>query len=106
MLLDELLPFQPITSGVQLQLQVTPKAATTRIGKIILDSNGINVLKVYVTAVPESGKANAAVIKLLAKSWNLPKTDFKIVRGMTDRRKLINIKGESDWLMKYLKSYV
>ena len=106
MLLDELLPLQPTNDGVQLNVQVTPKAAANKIGKVITDAKGVNILKVYVTAAPEDGKANAAVIKLLAKTWKLTKSDFEIIRGLTDRRKVIHIHGDSDWLMKYLKVYV
>ena len=51
-----------------------------------------------VTAVAEDGKANAAVVKLLAKAWKLPKTSISLVSGATGRRKLLQIAGDPDVL--------
>ena len=39
----------------------------------------ISVLRVAVTAVPEGGKANAALIKLLAKRWRMAQRDLEVV---------------------------
>jgi uncharacterized protein YggU (UPF0235/DUF167 family) len=47
-----------------------------------------------VTAVPEDGKANAALLKLLAKTWKLPKTSLTIASGATSRRKVVQIAGD------------
>ena len=49
------------------------------------------VLVVWVTKVPEKGKANEAVIKLLAKHFKVAKSEVKIVRGMTGRNKVVEI---------------
>ena len=51
------------------------------------------VLKVSVTAAPERGKANDALIGLLAEALDLPKRDVRVVRGASDARKLIEITG-------------
>ncbi len=40
-------------------------------------------------APPSGGKANAALIKLLAREWRLAKSALEIVRGAKERRKLI-----------------
>ena len=68
------------------------------------DADGRSVLKVYVTAVPDNGKANEAVLKLLAKAWKLPKTTFSIVRGATHRRKVLEIVGDTVALKQQVKS--
>jgi uncharacterized protein YggU (UPF0235/DUF167 family) len=39
------------------------------------------MVRVYVTQVPESGKANLAVIKLISKEWKVPKSSFEILTG-------------------------
>jgi uncharacterized protein YggU (UPF0235/DUF167 family) len=44
-----------------------------------------------VTTVPEGGKANAAVLKLLAKALGVPKSRLAIVQGETGRDKVIEI---------------
>ncbi len=47
------------------------------------------------TVVAEKGKANAAVIKLLARTWNLPRSSLRIVSGESSPRKQILIAGIS-----------
>jgi len=53
------------------------------------------VLKVAVNAPPEDGKANAAVIALLAEAFDVAKAAVSVVAGATDRRKLVEIRGNS-----------
>lgn len=72
-------------------MRVTPKASADRVGAVVADETGAGWLQVAVTAVPEDGKANKAVIALLAKRWKLPKSTLSVVRGTTDRRKLVEI---------------
>lgn len=54
---------------------------------------GTDVLDVYVTEIPENGKANAAVIKLLAKEFKTAKSNVSIVSGLTSRIKTIVYKS-------------
>jgi len=44
---------------------------------------------VRVTAPPEGGKANDAVVKVLAKSLGLPKSAIEVTRGHSSRHKLL-----------------
>ena len=46
---------------------------------------------VSVHAPPREGKANKALIELLANYFSVPKASVKIIRGQTGRRKLIEI---------------
>lgn len=73
-----------------LRVKVTPKAKSERI-KIERDDDGNPYYKIYVTVVPEDGKANQAVINLLSKTMKIPKSSFKITHGHTGRDKLIRI---------------
>jgi len=50
-------------------------------------------LKVSVAAAPEKGRANAAVLKLLAKTMRIPRGDLSIVSGETDRDKRLLLEG-------------
>jgi uncharacterized protein YggU (UPF0235/DUF167 family) len=63
-------------------------------------------LKVAVTAAPEDGKANAAVIALLAREWGVAKSAISVVAGATDRRKLVEIRGPSQELLARLQSWL
>lgn len=84
--------FQQTEAGVQVHIRLTPKAASNRLGPIEQGVDGGEVLKAGVTTVPEGGKANQALIKLLSKSWKIPKSAFDIVQGATDRNKVLVIK--------------
>ncbi len=46
---------------------------------------------VSVHAPPQEGKANKALIELLANYFSVPKSSVRIVRGQTGRKKLIEI---------------
>lgn len=48
-------------------------------------------LRVAVTQAPEKGKANAAILKLLAKTLGVSKSQLEIVSGDTHRRKTIAV---------------
>ncbi len=86
--------------GVRLAVRLTPKASRNRIDGIAAEADGTPVLKVAVTAVPENGKANQALIALLAKSWKLAKSSFTITGGATDRRKTLFIEGDAEELRR------
>ena len=73
---------------MDLQLRVVPKAKRN---SIEIGDDGL--FKVRVTAAPERGKANDAVITLLSKLIGVPKRDIQIVRGHTARNKLVRVEG-------------
>ena len=73
-----------------LRVRVTPKAKAARMSQEIAEDGSL-YYKVYVTVVPEDGKANKAVIALLAKTLRLPKSALTITHGLTSRDKLIQI---------------
>jgi uncharacterized protein (TIGR00251 family) len=75
---------------MDLFVRVTPNAAANKITDDIKD-DGTRLLRVYVTVPPEDGKANAAVVKLLATYLNLPKSSLTIVRGETGRDKVVRV---------------
>jgi len=88
-------PFRETKEGLEVFLRVTPKASANRMQGLIEDDAGMVRLKIQVTAVPEDGKANRAVIKLLSKAWKIPKSDFTVIAGQTDRNKTLLIAGET-----------
>lgn len=66
-----------------INVRVTPRARQNK----IVESDG--VLRIYTTSAPADGDANTAVIKMLAKHLDVPKTSIKIIRGETSRDKVI-----------------
>ncbi len=73
------------TSGAQIAVRVTPKAARNR---IVVEQD---VIRIYVTTVPEGGKANAQVQKLLAEALGVAKSRLTLKRGETARDKLFEL---------------
>ncbi|AWJ88679.1 hypothetical protein Sp245p_02220 [Azospirillum baldaniorum] len=102
----EAVPFEAVADGVRLALRVTPKASRNAIAGLAATASGGTALKVTVTAVPENGKANEAVVKLLAKAWKLPKTSLTVVAGATDRNKIVHVAGDPADLMRRLTALV
>ncbi|KAA0686661.1 DUF167 family protein [Azospirillum brasilense] len=102
----EAAPFEAMADGVRLALRVTPKASRNAIAGLAATASGGTALKVTVTAVPENGKANEAVVKLLAKAWKLPKTSLTVVAGATDRNKIVHVAGDPADLMRRLTALV
>lgn len=99
-------PIAIAKDGVRVAVRLTPKASRDRVVGIAAEADGGEVLKVQVTAVPEDGKANAALIKLLSKEWRIAKTDMGIVAGATDRRKVIFVSGDADELRQRLDQWM
>jgi uncharacterized protein len=79
-------------TGVMIELRAQPRARRTAL------SCAGGALKAQVTAPAEDGKANAAVIELLAASWRLPRSAFAVARGATSRDKVFSIAGEPQLL--------
>ena len=46
-------------------------------------------LTVYLHAQPHDGEANTALIKLISKHFNIPKTSISITRGAKSRSKML-----------------
>ena len=92
--------------AVRINIRLIPKARCSGISGEALDENGTRYLKVSVTAVPAGDKANRAMIKLLAKEWQLPKSTFSIIQGTTDRRKVIEICGDMDMVQSKITAWM
>ncbi len=100
------MPFETLPVGLRVALRVVPKAARAGITGVEADAAGRAALKVRVTEAPEGGKANAAVVKLLAKAWKLPKGALEITAGAKDRRKTLLITGDGQALAARLRAWL
>ncbi len=74
-----------------IHIKLTPKASSDRVGDMRENADGQPVMQVYVTAVPEDGKANEALIRLLAKHFHVAPSRVRILRGLASRQKMIEI---------------
>ena len=90
--------------GLRLRLKVKPQARRNAIDGCVPDVDG-EALAVSVTAAPEDGKANDAVIALLAKTWGVPGSSFAVVQGATARRKLVRLAGDATKLAAIIEAW-
>lgn len=103
------LPLAPAADGVLVAVKLTPKARSAGIDGVVEEpgpDGPRSLLKLRVTAAPEGGKANAAMIALLAKAWRLPKSSFTIVAGDTSRLKRVHIAGNAQALLRTIEPHL
>lgn len=81
-------------------VRLQPKASRDEIVGIEDVPGRASHLKVRVTAAPESGKANAALEKLLAKTWRVAPSLVSVVGGGKSREKSVVISGDGPALRR------
>jgi uncharacterized protein (TIGR00251 family) len=99
-------PFRGVADGVKVAVRLTPKAAHNRVQGLVAGADGTLALKIGVTAAPERGKANDALIDLLAQSWGVAKRDLSLVAGAADRHKTLHLAGEPGALLRRLSAWL
>lgn len=72
--------------GTQIAVRVTPRASRARLE--LADG----VVRVHVTVVPEDGKANEAVRRLLARALGVAPGRLELLRGEHARDKLFRVR--------------
>ena len=96
---SEATPFKPAADGLLVRVKVTPKASRGRVAGLTRDAAGAALLSVAVSAPPEDGRANAALLRRLAKDWRLPNSAITIAAGASSRHKTLHIAGDTDRLL-------
>lgn len=91
-------PWEAADEGLRLAVRLQPGARGERVDGIERLADGRLVLKVRVAAPPEGGKANAALIKLLAKRWGLAKSGVEVAAGHSSRSKTLLLRGDPETL--------
>jgi len=80
-------------------IRLSPGARTDRLVMIAATAEGGRVLKASVTAPAEGGRANEALLQLLASAWHLPRRNLSIVAGSTSRNKAVQMAGDPQQLI-------
>lgn len=78
-------------NGITLDVRVVARASRSEIAGVY-----DGALKVRIAAPPVDGAANAELIKLLARKFNVSKSDIEIIGGETSRKKRIKIRNLSE----------
>ena len=81
--------------GARLAVRLAPRARRDRIEGLVRDSDGRIALKVAVSAPPVDGKANAALIELVAEALGVARSAVDLASGAGSRRKLLFVAGDA-----------
>jgi uncharacterized protein len=82
------------STGVTVALRAQPRAR-----RMALECGSGGILKALVTAPPEDGKANDAVIALMADAWGVSKSSIVVKTGNAARDKVLSVTGEPQVLV-------
>jgi uncharacterized protein (TIGR00251 family) len=94
---------QKIKSGVVLKVRLTPKSSRDAIEGLEA-FGGETVLKARVRALPEQGRANAALVKLIASWLELPPSRVSVTQGTKSRVKHVAIEGDASELARLIET--
>lgn len=100
-------PFRRTSDGLLLTVRLTPKSSRDRIDGVKPAANG-PAIQARVRAVPEDGRANTALVELIAAAIGVPKSAVTVASGHTSRLKSLHVAGDpgdlerrvSTWLMR------
>jgi hypothetical protein len=95
-----MVPLQSSGTGLLVPVRLTPNAAKDAVEAWRKTADGETRLAVRVRAAPEKGKANKALVALLAKQLGIPKSDVDVIRGATSRLKTVRIEAEGPALAR------
>jgi uncharacterized protein YggU (UPF0235/DUF167 family) len=72
-----------------ISVHVYPKSSCEKVEGEVTDAAGNIWLKIRLTTAPEGGKANKALLALLASHWGCARSDLEIISGETSRYKRV-----------------
>jgi uncharacterized protein YggU (UPF0235/DUF167 family) len=76
-------------------VRLTPRGGRDAIEGWSQGADGARLLKARVAVPPEDGKANHALLRLLAKRLGVPQSAVRIASGATARIKMIEVDGDA-----------
>lgn len=89
--------------GVALWVRLTPKGGRDALSGVETLADGRAVLKARVRAAPEDGRANDALVALVAEALGAPRRSVTIAAGHTARLKKLFIAGDPARLVAALE---
>ena len=98
------LPWALRGGSLALCVRLTPKAARDEIAGVDHLSDGRPVLKARVRAAPQDGEANAALIRLIARTLRIPAAAIRLESGATARVKTLHLTGDAAALAATLEA--
>jgi uncharacterized protein len=83
------IPYKKTKNGIMIEVKVEPRSSRRQITGVMCNE----VLKVKLTAPPVDGSANEQLIELISEVTGVKKSCIKIVRGLSSKRKVVEITG-------------
>lgn len=96
-------PWLISSDGILLSVRLTPRGGRDAVESVEQLADGRGVLKVRVRAAASDGEANAALVRLLAKTLGVAGRDVSLVAGATARLKRVKVTGASGMLAAALE---
>lgn len=100
------LPWSRTPTGIRLMVRLTPRGGRDALGGARADTAGRAQLLARVGSPPVEGAANAALVKLIARTLGVPKSAVTLVSGETARVKTLEIAGDPAALERVLKALI
>jgi uncharacterized protein (TIGR00251 family) len=91
---------------VRVAIRLTPNGGRDAIDGCEIGADGETYLKARVSVPPDKGRANKALIVLLAKAAGVSKTSVSFVSGDTQRKKILRIDGDPEDIISRLEAAV
>jgi uncharacterized protein (TIGR00251 family) len=82
------IPFRKTKDGITIEVKVEPRSSKKGISGVMED-----VVRVKLTAPPVGGEANEQLIEVMSEAMGVRKSDIRIVRGHSSKKKVIEIRG-------------
>lgn len=82
------IPFRKTKDGIVIEVKVEPRSSKKGIAGVLG-----NMLKVKLTAPPVEGEANDQLIEVIAEAAGVRKSSIRILRGLSSKKKTVEIKG-------------
>jgi uncharacterized protein (TIGR00251 family) len=96
-------PWKATADSLVVAVRLTPRGGRDAIDGVAQLADGRSVLKVRVRAAASEGEANAALMKLIAKSLGVAVRDVSLVAGASARLKQLRISGAGAMLAATLE---
>jgi uncharacterized protein len=85
---------------LRVAIRLSPRGRSDRLVSVVASGEGGHVLKATVNAPAEAGRANEALLQLLARAWHVPRRDLSIIAGSASRNKIVHSAGDPQRLVE------
>jgi len=97
------MPIAPMADGIVLTVRLTPRGGRDALDGVAIDAAGRAMPRARVSAPPEDGAANTAMLALLADELGIARKTLTLASGATQRVKRVHIAGDPTALTRRMR---